>query len=91
MDLGRIHVARRFASPPLGGLLVELFSWFQQRFRPHVPPLCDDKYRSGSYRFVERQKHHLAFRLKNSVAVSWRDLANSCGWPSNGLIFIAVR
>ena len=35
--LGRILVARRFACPPVGGLLVELFSWLQKRFRHSDP------------------------------------------------------
>ena len=37
----------------------ELFSWLQKRFsplaRPPVQPGYDDKYRSRSYRFVDRQ------------------------------------
>ena len=34
----------------------ELFNWLQKRFRPFVrPPGYDNKYRSRSHRFVERQ------------------------------------
>ena len=35
--LGRILVPRRFASLPIGGLLVELFSSLQKRFHPSDP------------------------------------------------------
>ena len=51
------------SSPLAHGLsrnVFELFSWFQRRFspplRPPVRPGYDYKYRSRSYRFVERQK-----------------------------------
>ena len=59
--LGRILVTGVVPAPtPIGGLLVKLFSWLQKRFRPsvrsNVRPGHGDKYRSRSYRFVERQK-----------------------------------
>ena len=38
-------------APPVGRLLVELFSWLKKRFRPFVRPGYDDKYRSRNLLF----------------------------------------
>ena len=57
----------------LSDTVFELLSWLQNCFRPPARPGYDNKYRSRSYHFVERQKrsnlHHYRSRYLKTLSI----------------------